>query len=73
MGELWDRLSEALGCHDVAPPERDTIIQAYGAEPDSTAKWPQEAKALLAEIEARPATCWDDPADVPDDLESHPV
>jgi hypothetical protein len=73
MGELWDRLSAALGCRDVAPPERDTIIQAYGAEPDSIAKWPEEARKLLAEIEGREPTCWDDPSDVPNDLESRPV
>jgi len=71
--DLWDRLSEALGGHDVPPDDAEVIRAAWQAHPDSTAEWPAEAKALLAQIEASEPTSWDDPADVPDDLNSRPV
>jgi hypothetical protein len=69
--DVWDRVSEALGGHDVHPDESDLIQKAYSAEPEDIAKWPAEAQAALARAEKSEATSWDDPADVPDSIATH--
>jgi hypothetical protein len=68
--ELYDRLSDALGAHDVNPAVRAAIQQAYMDAGADSATWedlPHEVKVMVEEVEALPRTSWADPADVPDD------
>lgn len=68
--QCYDRLTAALGEHDVHPEDRQQILDAYGATGDQ-ATWdelPADIRDLVTAIEAEPRTSWDDPADVPDQL-----
>jgi hypothetical protein len=69
--DMWNRLSDALGGHDVAPEDHDAIVAAWEAHPDSITEWPEEARKLLEQIESSEATSWDDPADVPDSIATY--
>lgn len=70
VGQLFHRLSEALGSADVHPDERASILSAWtaaGGEDGATwEKLPLGVQHLVAEIEKRPRQSWDDPADLPD-------
>jgi hypothetical protein len=69
-GELWDRLSDALGAHDVDLDTRGEIQAAYQAAGGETATWddlPPDIQAKIQEVEQLPRTSWDDPDEVPDD------
>lgn len=66
--DLWERISDALGGHDPEPADRELIISAYSANPDTVAKWPAEAKDALARVEGLQPQTWDDPADVPESI-----
>lgn len=70
--QLNERLSEALGAHDVHPEDRAAIQAAYvnagGVESATWGDLPADIKAKVEEIEKTPRQAWDDPADVPDDL-----
>lgn len=64
---LYDRLSDALGGHDVHPSDRATVQEAYLAAGDG-AGWddlPKDVRDLVEKIEQTPATSWDDPSEVP--------
>lgn len=66
--ELELRLTELLGTRDVHPDDRIAIQDAYGDAPT----WddlPTHIQAKIIELEDLPRQAWDDPADVPDDLE----
>ena len=69
VGELFHRLSDALGGHDVDPDERQQVIDGWreaGGETEATwDKLPQETKTLVEEIEKREPQSWADPADLP--------
>lgn len=70
--QLYERLSEALGAHDVHPEQRRVIQQAYTEAGVHTATWDdlsQEVRELVIEIEQRQRQAWDDPADVPAQLD----
>jgi hypothetical protein len=72
QAELYYRLSDALGAHDVDPEARTAIQEAYVAAGGDNATWdslPAHIQRLIEQIEASPRTAWDDPADVPDDYE----
>lgn len=70
VGELFNRLSEALGSTDVLPDERARVLSAWtaaGGEDSATwEKLPLGVRQLVTEIEKRPRQSWDDPADLPD-------
>lgn len=70
---LERRLADALGAHDVHPEDRDTIQEAYLAAGMDAAVWedlPAEVQALVEDIEQNyPRQSWDDPTDVPDELD----
>lgn len=70
VGELFHRLSEALGSTDVLPEERAKVVSAWtaaGGQDDATwEKLPQDVRQLVGEIEKRDPQSWDDPADLPD-------
>lgn len=70
VAQLFHRLSEALGGHDVDPDERARILAAWttaGGEDDATwEKLPLGVQRLIGEIEKRERQSWDDPADLPD-------
>lgn len=70
VGQLFHRLSEALGSTDVTPAERDQIIEAWQqAGGEDTATWeklPLGAQNLVTAVEKRDPQSWDDPADLPD-------
>jgi hypothetical protein len=70
VGQLFDRLSEALGSTDVLPDERRQIVAAWtaaGGEDGATwEKLPLGVQHLVDQIEKRPRQSWDDPADLPD-------
>ncbi len=67
---LLFRLDEALGAHDVTPEEHERVVEAWQAAGNMDATWeslPEGVRALIEEIETRPAQSWDDPMDVPFD------
>jgi len=70
VGQLFARLSEALGSADVHPDERRQILAAWDAAGgDEGATWekmPLGIQHLVTQIEGRPRQSWDDPADLPD-------
>lgn len=70
VGQLFLRLSDALGGADVHPDERRRIIdawQAAGGEDSGTwEKLPLGIQHLVTEIEKRDPQSWDDAADLPD-------
>lgn len=70
VGDLFYRLSGAVGGHDVDPEERDKIIAAWtaagGQEMATWDKLPLGIQHLIKQIEDRPQQSWDDPADLPD-------
>jgi hypothetical protein len=66
-GQLYYRLTEALGGFDVTPDERDSLIEAWNAAGDG-ATWERMSlgsRKLIEEIEKREPQSWDDPADLP--------
>lgn len=66
--DLYDRLTEVLGTRDVHPEIRGKIQDAYA----TAATWdelPPDIQALIIEAEKLPRQSWDDPADVPDNLD----
>lgn len=66
--ELNDRITRALGGHDMPWETKDAILDGYAAAGGPQATWkdlPSELKAKIEEVEAYPPTSWDDPADVP--------
>jgi hypothetical protein len=66
--QLIDRVEQALGTHDVHPEDRATILEAL--VPDIT--WetlPANVQQLIVEAESLTVQAWEDPADVPDDLD----
>lgn len=69
--DLYHRLSNALGGHDVHPSDAFEIQQAYlAAGGPEEATWndlPGEIQQKVIQIEQSPSQSWDDPADVPDD------
>lgn len=69
VGELFHRLSNALGSTDVHPEERQRVVSAWadaGGEDSATwEKLPKDIQALVVEIEKRDPQSWDDPADLP--------
>lgn len=70
--ELADRLRDALGTHDVHPEDRAAIQQAYIEAGLDDATWddlPAEIRAKVTAAEALPAQSWEDPADVPENLD----
>lgn len=70
--ELFYRLSDALGGHNVHPDDRDAIQQAYLAAGGDGATWsdlPPDIQAKIEEIEKTPPTSFEDPSDVPDELD----
>ena len=69
---LNNRISAALGGHDLSWDDRDLIQQGYAAAGGYGAKWSDLApgvRAKIEEVEALPATSWEDPDDAPDDLD----
>lgn len=62
---LWDRLSQALGGHDVRPDVRQQILDETG-EADSWEQVPDDVKQLIVKIENSAPQTWPDPADLPD-------
>jgi hypothetical protein len=68
-GQLFNRLSEAVGSTDVEPEERERILSAWTAAGAHDATWekmPLGIQHLVTEIEGRERQSWDDPADLPD-------
>lgn len=68
-GQLFHRLSEALGSTDVLPDEREKVLTAWTNAGGHDATWeklPLGVQRLVAEIEKREPQSWDDPADLPD-------
>lgn len=69
--ELYTRLTNALGTHDVDPNVKDRIQQAY-LDVDGTgggfAALPKDIQDEIVAIEKSPPQAWDDPSDVPDDM-----
>lgn len=66
--ELDRRLGHALGTHDVHPEVRGRIQDAWF--PGATwADLPADIQQLVQQCEALPAQSWDDPMDVPDNLD----
>jgi len=70
VGQLFHRLSDALGGTDVSPEERSKVLSAWadaGGEDSATwEKLPLGIQHLVTEIEKRDPQSWDDPADLPD-------
>jgi len=70
VGQLFHRLSEALGGTDVSPEEREQIIDGWqdaGGEDSGTwEKLPLGIRTLVEQVEKRAPQSWDDPADLPD-------
>lgn len=70
VGQLFHRLSDALGGHDVHPDERAQVLDAWqkagGEESGTWEKMPLGAQHLVTEIERRTPESWADPADLPD-------
>lgn len=70
VAQLFQRLSEALGSHDVLPEERTRILSAWtaagGQEEATWEKLPLGVQHLIKEVEQRAPQSWDDPADLPE-------
>lgn len=73
VSPLYQRVSVALGAHDVSFSQRRAVRDAMGAIPEDereSVTWeqlPQEARAAIEACEAEPRSSWEDPLDVPDD------
>jgi len=68
---LYERLVEVLGTRDVHPDVRSKIQDAY-IEVGDTGTWddlPVDVRQMIEESERLPRQAWDDPADVPQDLD----
>lgn len=69
--DLYDRLADALGGHDVHPADAFEIQRAYlvagGPESATWEDLPKDIQQKVIQVEAMPRQSWDDPADVPDD------
>lgn len=67
VASLFERVSDALGRHDVDPDVARAVRAGYaraGTDPTWEMLDPG-TQALIVRIEATPLTSWDDPADVP--------
>lgn len=69
VGQLFHRLSDALGSVDVHPDERARVLDAWAAAGgEDSATWeklPLGVQHLVGEIEKRDPQSWADPADLP--------
>lgn len=68
--ELNDRITDAVGAHDLMWSDKDFILDGYAAAGGPEATWedlPKELRAKIEEVEKLPRTSWEDPADVPED------
>jgi hypothetical protein len=66
---LERRLSALLGGHDVHPDDRSAIQTAFEAA-GSFEELPTEIQARIIELEGElPPQSWDDPSDVPENLD----
>ena len=66
--ELERRLAELLGTRDVHPDDRAVIREAF----EKAKSWddlPDAVKSMVIHLEQLPRQSWDDPADVPDNLD----
>jgi hypothetical protein len=70
VADLFYRLSDALGGHDVTPEERDQVLTAWaeagGQEAATWERLPLGVQHLVGQIEKREPQSWADPADLPD-------
>lgn len=70
VGQLFHRLSEALGSTDVHPDERAQIVAAWtaagGQDAATWEKLPLGIRHMVVEIEKREPQSWADPADLPE-------
>jgi hypothetical protein len=70
VGQLFHRLSDALGGFTVLPEERTRVLagwQAAGGEDSATwEKLSLGTQQLVRDIESRDPQSWADPADLPD-------
>jgi hypothetical protein len=69
---LYNRLADALGGHDAHPVDANAVRQAYLQAGMDTATWedlPKDIQDKVIEIEGLPAQSWDDPSEVPDNLD----
>jgi hypothetical protein len=66
---LYERLVDLFGRHDVHPDDKDQILKAF----DKAEKFedlPPQIRQKIEQLEKDlPRQAWDDPADVPDNLE----
>jgi hypothetical protein len=70
--QLWRRVEDALGGHDVDWPDRAMIQEGWLTAGGPSAKWDDltpEVQQKIEFVESLPPTSWDDPADAPDDLD----
>jgi len=70
VGQLFHRLSAALGGFDVTPEERQTVLSAWtaagGQDGATWEKLPLGVQHLVGQIEKRDPQSWADPADLPE-------
>lgn len=70
VGDLFHRLSDALGGHDVTPDERSLVLTGWqNAGGEMSATWEKLSlgtQRLVTDIEKRNPQSWADPADLPD-------
>lgn len=66
--DLEQRLTELLGTRDVHPDDRAAIQDAYMLAP-TWEQLPQAIRDKVEELEKLPRQSWDDPFDVPDQLD----
>ncbi len=62
------RIAELLGTHDIHPEDREEIQQAF-AQAETWEDLPEEIREKIVELEQEPLQTWDDPSDVPEDLD----
>lgn len=67
-GDLYERLIEVLGTRDVHPDDRIAIQGAF-FEGATWADLPADVQQLIVDAEASPRQAWDDPADLPENLD----
>lgn len=67
--ELERRLTDLLGAHDVHPDDRIAIQDAFG-QANSFEELPTALQARIMELEETlPRQSWDDPSEVPENLD----
>jgi len=69
VGDLFHRLSDALGTTDVTPAERQKVLDGWlKAGGEDSATWDKldpDVQRLVGELEERAPQSWPDPADLP--------